>query len=67
MVHGANCKSKLERQDNKQGSTRTPQHKQATTAKTEVEEIGVLWPHTMQRRHPLKTFRRKTGGQKTER
>ena len=26
VVHDANCKSKLEREGNKRGSTRTPQH-----------------------------------------
>ena len=33
MVHEANCASKLEREVNKRGSTRKPQHNQVSTAK----------------------------------
>ena len=35
MVYEANCTSKLENEGNKRGSNRTPQHKQAATAKSE--------------------------------
>ena len=67
VVHEANCTSNLEREGNKRGSTKTPQHKQAATTNCEAEENEVLWPHTTQMRHHLNHIRRENGGQKTER
>ena len=64
VVHEAICTSKLEREGNTRGSTRTPQHKLAATAKIEAEENGVQWAHTTQRRHHSNTFRRKMKGKR---
>ena len=66
VVHEANCTCKLDREGNKRASTRTPQDKQATTAKSEAEENEVLWPHTTQRRHHSNHLRRENGGQNSE-
>ena len=43
VVHEANCTRKLEREGNKRGSIRSPQHKQAATAKSEAEENEVRY------------------------
>ena len=67
VVNEANYTCKLEIEGNKRGSTRTPQHKQAATAKSEAGENEVLWPHTTQRRHHSNNLRRENGEQKTER